>query len=61
MACKDFSDVKKGNLGGFVNSEENLSHDGNCWVYGNARVYGNAKVHGGVKVDYDVSGGEVTK
>ena len=57
-ACKNFSDVKKGDLGGFVKSEENLSHDGNCWIYDdamvydnaivcdNAKVYGNAKVHG---------------
>ena len=43
-ACKSFSDVKKGELGGFVQSECNLSHQGNCWVYNDAKVFGNAVV-----------------
>ena len=45
-ALKDFGNVKKGELGGYVESEYNLSQIGNCWVYGNARVCGNAKVCG---------------
>lgn len=45
-ALKDFGNVKKGELGGYVESEYNLSQIGNCWVYGNARVCGNAKVYG---------------
>ena len=49
-ALKDFADVKKGDKGGYVESEENLSHEGNCWVYDNARVYGNARVSGDVRV-----------
>ena len=55
MACKDFDDVKKGDFGGFVSSEENLSHEGNCWIYGygNAWVCGNAKVYDNAKVFYD--------
>ena len=42
--------IKKGEKGGFVEKEENLS--GNAWVYddaqvsGDARVYGNAGVYG---------------
>ena len=32
-ALKDFNDVKKGDLGGFIQNEMNLSQDGNCWVY----------------------------
>ena len=43
-ALIDFGDVDKGDKGGFVESEENLSHDGNCWVCGNANVCGDAKV-----------------
>ena len=43
-ALRDFGDVKKGDLGGFIEKEENLSHIGNCWVYDNARVCGNACV-----------------
>ncbi|MEE3451047.1 MAG: hypothetical protein VZR27_10235 [Acutalibacteraceae bacterium] len=37
-------DVKTGDLGGWIEKESNLSHDGDAWVYGNAQVYGNAKV-----------------
>ena len=45
-ALKDFGNVKKGELGGYVESERNLSQEGNCWVYGNAWVCGNAEVCG---------------
>ena len=45
-AIKDFNDVKKGDLGGWIESEENLSQEGNCWIYNDAEVYGYAKVHG---------------
>ena len=41
-----FGDVEKGELGGFIEKEDNLSHDGNAWVYGNAQVSGNAQVYG---------------
>lgn len=43
-ALKDFGDVKVGNLGGYIEKEENLSHDGNAWVYRGAQVFGNAKI-----------------
>lgn len=43
-ALKDFDDVKTGDLGGFIEKEVNLSHDGNCWVYDKACVYGHARV-----------------
>ena len=45
-ALADFGSVKKGDLGGFVESKENLDHKGNAWVSGNARVFGNACVSG---------------
>ena len=45
-ALKDFSDVKKGDKGGFIEKEENLSQNGNAYVSGNARVSGNAYVYG---------------
>lgn len=44
QASKDFNDVKKGDLGGFIEKEENLSHYGTCWIYDDACVYENAKV-----------------
>lgn len=45
-ALKDFGNVKKGEPGGYVESEHNLSQEGDCWVYGNAEVYDNARVYG---------------
>ena len=49
-ALKDFSNVKKGDLGGFLESEANLSQTGDAWVYGDAKVYGDAWVYGDAKV-----------
>ena len=55
-ALKDFANVKKGDKGGYVESEENLSQEGNCWIYGNTKVfdsavvYDNAKVYGNAQV-----------
>lgn len=43
-AEKDFGDVKKGDLGGFIETEANLSHTGKAWVYDNAQVFDNARV-----------------
>ena len=39
-----------GVLGGWIQSEANLSRDGNCWVGENAVVYGDAKVEGNAQV-----------
>ena len=33
-----FGDVEEGELGGFVEKEENLDQSGNAWVYGNAQI-----------------------
>ena len=50
-AVSDFGDIKAGDKGGFVHSENNLSQiSGNAWVYGNARVYGDAQVSGNARV-----------
>lgn len=43
-ALRDFADVKKGDKGGYVESEDNLSHVGNCWVFDKACVSDNALV-----------------
>lgn len=37
-AIRDFGNVKKGQLGGYIADEACLSHDSNCWVADNARV-----------------------
>ena len=47
---KDFSNVKKGEKGGWIEKEENLSQDGNARVSGDAQVYGNAQVFGNARV-----------
>lgn len=41
-----FGNVKEGDLGGYVEKESNLSHNGDAWVYGDARVCGDACVYG---------------
>ena len=57
-ALKDFGDVKAGDKGGWIEKEENLSHQGDAWVYGSAcvsdsaRVYDSARVSGSARV-YD--------
>ena len=43
-ALRDFGDVKAGDIGGLIEKEENLSQEGNCWVYDDAIVYDNATV-----------------
>jgi len=45
QALINFKNVKAGDLGGWIESEYNLSQEDNCWVFGNARVYGNAKIY----------------
>ena len=37
--------VKKGDLGGWVESYDNLDQKGDCWVGDEAKVYRNAKVY----------------
>ena len=49
-AIRSFNGVKKGQLGGFIESENNLSHDGNAWICSNAEVYGNVRVYGDILV-----------
>ena len=49
-ALRAFADVKIGDLGGFVETKQNLSNMGNAWVYGDARVCDNAKVYGNAEV-----------
>ena len=49
-ALISFGNVKKGELGGYVEKEGNLCHSGDAWVTGDARVTGDAKVTGNAKV-----------
>ncbi|MDG6365531.1 polymer-forming cytoskeletal protein [Glaesserella parasuis] len=47
-----FGLVGAGQLGGYIETEKNLDHSGNAWVYDNARVFGDACVYGNAGV-YD--------
>ena len=42
--------LASGKLGGWIESEKNLSQKGNAKVCGNAKVWGNAKVYGDAEV-----------
>ena len=44
-AIKSFGSVGKGELGGWIESEKNLSQRGDAWVYRHAIVYDNARVY----------------
>ena len=44
-ALKDFSDIKAGDVGGWVCSYGNLSQEGDCWIYDNAKCLDNARVY----------------
>ena len=65
-ALADIGDhVMEGDYGGFVESMENLSHDGGCWIYEHAICCGSALVEGEAKLlgnamarDHAVAGGD---
>lgn len=50
---KAFKNANEGDLGGYVEKEENLSQSGDAWVYGDARVSGDAWVSGDARVEND--------
>ena len=49
-ALKSFGFIKKGTIGGYIESENNFSPFGDSWIYDNAKVYGNAYVGNNAKV-----------
>lgn len=59
-ALRDFGPIKTGDMGGYVSSERNLSHEGLCWIYedamatGHSNVSGNAKLHDFVRISENV-------
>jgi hypothetical protein len=58
-ALVDFGEVKKSDLGGYIEKDGNLSQvSGDAWVSGDAQVYGDARVSGDAQVygDARVSG-----
>ena len=52
-ALISFGSVEEGELGGYIEKEDNLSFYGNAWVSGDAWVYGNAGVYSNARVSGD--------
>lgn len=52
-ALISFGNVEEGELGGYVEKEENLSNNGDAWVSGDAMVSGDARVSGNARVSGD--------
>ncbi len=56
VALRDFGKIRKGEIGGFIENEDNLDFNSNAWIADNAqaaeysRVSGNAMVSGNVKL-----------
>ena len=58
QALRSFNDVKVGDLGGWVESYNNLSQFDDAWIYDEAKVYDNAKIYDNAKVqDYAIVSG----
>lgn len=55
-ALRDFGGIKAGDLGGYIEKESNLSHNGDAWLYEDAMVYGDAHVCGDVTVHGNAHG-----
>ena len=49
-----FGNIKSGDIGGWIEREENLSHDGDAWVSDDAWIFGNARVSGDVRASGNV-------
>lgn len=50
QALKDFGDVKAGDKGGWVESKNNLSHYGDCWVYDDSVASGSSRISEDAKI-----------
>lgn len=55
QALKSFGNVKKGDLGGWIECEKNLSQEGKCWVYDQAKIFHEARVFGDAQIRNNAS------
>ena len=55
QALRSFGDVKDGEVGGWIQKESNLWHDGNCWVGEEAKAFEDSFVFGNSQVVGEVS------
>lgn len=54
QAVKEVGPIKEDYIGGYVENENILSHDGECWIGGEAKVFGNSRIFDNAKI-YDES------
>jgi hypothetical protein len=50
QAKKSFGSVKKGDKGGYIENEDNLSSEGKAWISDHAKVFGKARISGNAQV-----------
>ena len=55
QAVVSFEMIVKGEKGGFIEKESNLSHNGTAWVSRTAQVFDNAWVSGNARVSGQIS------
>ena len=49
-AVKDINGVSKDTLGGYIEKESNLSHEGNCWVDCDSKVLGGVQIQDSARI-----------
>lgn len=49
-AVKDLSIVPEGTLGGYIEKESNLSHEGNCWIDYDSKVLGGVQIQDSARI-----------
>lgn len=52
-ALRDFGSVQKGDIGGWVEGEHNLSHEGDCWIFDDAYVVDQARIYENAYISTD--------
>lgn len=52
QAIKEVGPIKEGEIGGYVENENILSQEGECWIGGDSKVFGNSKIFDKAKI-YD--------
>lgn len=50
FGSKELTKIHTGDLGGWVDGEDRLSHEGNAWIYDDAQAYGDSQVLGDAHV-----------
>jgi hypothetical protein len=50
VALKDFSNIRKGEIGGFIENEDNLDFNSNAWIADTAQAYQHSRVSGSARL-----------